>query len=210
MIASPTPAAALPDRDDRSANISASAWPEEKTSWHFPTAYWRLAAFGAVLLHVTVAALAYANVEIEETDVAMGVPAIEIGLEMTAPHVETSDVPPGLRAEDSAAAAARPEQQVRSEEELLPVAKPIDTDDPDRLVTEKPVEKPRQVVKPETVQSRASTASLASEAAAPPISEKAKNARHSATPVQGSGDSDQRIVATWQRQLVAHLDRHKR
>ncbi len=128
----------------------------------------------------------------------MGAPAIEIGLEMTAPHAETSDLPPGLLAED----AVRPEQQAKVEEKTLSVAKPTDTDDPDRLVSEKPVEKPNEVEKPETVQSKASTASPASEAAAPPTSDRAREAPRSAAPVQGSGDSTRRVVTTWQPQLV--------
>ncbi len=174
-----------------------------------PTLSWVLAAAAALLLHGAVAAWAFALDARDDTDVAMGAPAIEIGVEITAPHMETSDLPPGVLAEDSEAAEARPEQQKKEEEKTFPVEKPTDTDDPDRLVSEKPVAKPAEV-QPEAVQSKASAASIASQAAAPPASEKAKEAPRSTAPVQGTSDSDRRVVATWQRQLVAHLDRHKR
>ena len=175
-----------------------------------PTLSWVLAAAAALLLHGAVAAWAFALDARDDTDVAMGAPAIEIGVEIAAPHMETSDLPPGVLAEDSEAAEARLEQQKKEEEKTLPVEKPTDTDDPDRLVSEKPVTKPAEVLMPEAVQSKASAASIASQAAAPPASEKAKEAPRSTAPVQGTSDSDRRVVATWQRQLVAHLDRHKR
>ena len=174
------------------------------------TLSWVFAAAAALLLHGVVAAWAFALDAREDTEVAMGAPAIEMDVEITAPHMETSDLPAGVLAEDSEAAQARPEQQKKEENKTLPIEKLTDTDDPDRLVSEKPAAKPTEILKAEAVQSKASAASIASQAAAPPTSEKAKEAPRSAAPVQGTGDSERRVVATWQRQLVAHLDRHKR
>jgi TonB family protein len=48
------------------------------------------------------------------------------------------------------------------------------------------------------------------EATALPSSEEIKQSTRSITPEQGTGASPQRVRATWQKELIAHLDRHKR
>jgi TonB family protein len=60
------------------------------------------------------------------------------------------------------------------------------------------------------VQQSASTESVAAEATAMPSVEAAQEAPRSVAPAQGSGQSAQRMKVTWQKELVAHLDRHKR
>ena len=64
---------------------------------------WVFAALGALALHVGGAALAVAHLRTLELDDSLGAPAIEIGVEMTSPHVEAADLPPGPDTEASVA-----------------------------------------------------------------------------------------------------------
>jgi protein TonB len=52
--------------------------------------------------------------------------------------------------------------------------------------------------------------SIAVEATAPPSSEIITESTRSVTPAQGTGESPQRVRATWQKELIAHFNRHKR
>ena len=60
------------------------------------------------------------------------------------------------------------------------------------------------------VQTSASMESVAAEATATPSTEAIPEGPRSVAPVQGTGDSAQRVRVTWQKELVAHLDKHKR
>ncbi|HEY8337839.1 MAG TPA: energy transducer TonB, partial [Tardiphaga sp.] len=64
---------------------------------------WMIAAFCALLLHGGGIAAAVMQMETEDSDDAMGAPAIEIGLEMAAPRLEATDLPPGPDTEASTA-----------------------------------------------------------------------------------------------------------
>ena len=61
-----------------------------------------------------------------------------------------------------------------------------------------------------TVQTQASEESAAAEATATPSLDNAPVGPRSVAPAQGSGESARRVRATWQKELVAHLDKHKR
>ena len=61
-----------------------------------------------------------------------------------------------------------------------------------------------------TVETSASTESVAAEATATPSSENIPEGKRSIAPAQGTGESTRRIRATWQKELIAHLDKHKR
>src|SRR5258708_11209466 len=54
---------------------------------------WIFAGLAALALHFGGAALAFARLEADDLDEAVGAPAIEIGLEMTSPHFEPTDLP---------------------------------------------------------------------------------------------------------------------
>src|SRR5207302_2585027 len=60
------------------------------------------------------------------------------------------------------------------------------------------------------VQTSASTESVAAEATATPSSEAIEKGPRSVAPAQGTGESARRMRATWQKELIAHLDKHKR
>ncbi len=172
---------------------------------------WVVAALAAVLLHLGAAALAYAHLQSDNDDPELGAQAVEIGLEMTAPHTEQTDLPPGPEADDSTASTAQVEQQTKVEETALPKDTPTETPAPDRVVAPEPDKKPKDDdPKVVTQSSNASAESAASEAAAPPPSPVAVEAPRSVAPTIGTGDSARRVEATWQRELVAYLDHHKR
>jgi TonB family protein len=187
--------------------VSAPLLPEFERARRPSRALWALAALGALLLHAGGVALAVSHLQPEASDDDLGSRAIEIGLEMSSPRREVAELPPGPDADAAVASAAQAEQVVEQPVER-PREVPTETEQPDQVVT--PDEVKPQPDKPELAAAEASTASAAAEASAVPSSESAPEAPRAVAPVQGSGASAQRVRATWQRELVAHLDRHKR
>ena len=172
---------------------------------------WVLAGLTALALHIGGVALAIAHLRTDDPDDDLGAPAIEIGLEMAAPKSEATDLPPGPESDASVASPALPEQQAEVKETELPRAMPTETDEPDRVVTtSEPVKPEKDEPEKAQVQTQASTESVASEATATPRSEAIPEAKRSVAPVLGIGEAARRQRATWTKQLVAHLDRHKR
>jgi periplasmic protein TonB len=172
---------------------------------------WAFAALGAVALHaglVALALMAWGDVDVANE---LGAPGIEIGLEPMAPRAEATDLPAGPDSDASTASAAQAAQQAVPSPSDLPKDLAQDTEDPDRLVSPAPPKKPEQT-DPErpTAQAMPSAASAASEATAMPTSDTAAPAERSVTPAQGVGEARQRLRTSWQKELVAHLDRHKR
>ncbi len=172
---------------------------------------WILAALGALALHIGGVALAIAHLRTDDVDDSLGAPAIEIGLEMMSPHLEPTDLPPGPDAEASVASPALAEQKAEVKETELPKDVPTETENPDRAVTPDDQKKPKEDdAKLAAVQTSASTESVAAEATATPSSEAIQQGPRSVAPAQGTGESAQRMRATWQKELIAHLDKHKR
>src|ERR1700712_1246985 len=172
---------------------------------------WILAGAGALALHLGCAALAIAHMQTDDPDDLLGAPAIEIGLEMMAPRAEATDLPPGPDTDASVASPALAEQQAVVKDTDLPKDTPIETEEPDRVVTTNDTKKPEKD-EPEmaAVQTQASTESVAAEATATPSNEAIPEGPRSVAPALGMGESAQRIRATWTKELVAHLDKHKR
>ena len=172
---------------------------------------WIFAGLGALALHLGGAALAVAHLSSVDLDDDLGAPAIEIGLEMTSPHLEPTDLPPGPDTEASVASPAIAEQKAELKDSELPKDTPTETEDPDRVVTPNDSQKPKEDdTKVATVQTSASTELVAAEATATPSSENIPEGKRSVAPAQGTGESARRIRATWQKELIAHLDKHKR
>jgi periplasmic protein TonB len=172
---------------------------------------WTLAAVGAVALHLGGGALAVAHLRSEDPDDTLGAPAIEIALEMASPRLEATDLPPGPDTDASVASPALAEQKAELKETELPKDVPTEAEEPDRAVTPNDANKPKEDdSKIATVQTSASTESVAAEATAIPSSESVPQGERSAAPAQGTGESARRMRATWQKELVAHLDKHKR
>jgi TonB family protein len=172
---------------------------------------WIVSAIGAVAIHAGCVAFAIAHMHTDDSDDDLGSPAIEVGLVLSSPRSESSDLPPGPDTEASTASPAVTEQKAVEKETELPKATPTETEDPDRVVTPDDSRKPKDddsepVAKP----AAPSTESVASEATAMPTSEVAQEAPKSTAPAIGTGESLRRIRTTWQKQLIAHLDKHKR
>ena len=171
---------------------------------------WVLAAAGALALHIG-GALAVANLRVDDPDEPLGAPAIEIGLELMSPRLEATDLPPGPDTDASVASPALAEQKAELQETELPKEVPTEADDPDRVVTPNDSKKPEEEdSKVAAVQTNASTESVATEATATPSSEAIRQGPRSMAPAQGTGESARRARVSWQKQLMAHLDRHKR
>ncbi len=172
---------------------------------------WIFAGLGALALHLGGAALAVAHLNSVDPDDDLGAPAIEIGLDMTSPHLEPTDLPPGPDTEASVASPAIAEQKAELKDSELPKDTPTETEDPDRVVTPNDSQKPKEDdTKVATVETSASTELVAAEATATPSSENIPEGKRSIAPAQGTGESTRRIRATWQKELIAHLDKHKR
>jgi TonB family protein len=171
---------------------------------------WIGAGLAAIALHVGGAALAIAHLRTVEPDDSLGAPAIEIGLEIMS-RAEPTDLPPGPDSDASVASPALAEQKAELKEAELPQDRPNESDDPDRVVTRNQSNKPRQEEsRTAAAQASASTQSAPAEAAATPGSEAIRKGPRSVAPAQGTGVSARRVRVTWQKELVAHLDRHKR
>src|SRR5712664_2006222 len=171
---------------------------------------WILAALGALALHVGGGALAVAHLQTDDLDESLGAPAIEIGLELMSPRLEASDLPPGPDTDASVASPALAEQKAELKETELPKDVPTEADDPDRVVTPNDSNKPKEDSKTAAVQTTASTESVAAEATATPSSEAIRKGPRSIAPAQGIGESARRARLTWQKELMAHLEKHKR
>jgi protein TonB len=172
---------------------------------------WILAAVGALALHVGGGALAVAHLKTDDLDESLGAPAIEIGLELMSPRLEASDLPPGPETDASVASPALAEQKAELKETELPKDAPTEADDPDRVVTPNDSSKPKEEdSKIAAVQTNASTESVAAEATATPSSEAIRKGPRSIAPAQGIGESARRARLTWQKELMAHLEKHKR
>ena len=146
---------------------------------------WIFAAAGALALHLGCAALAIAHMRSDDGDDSLGTNAIEIGVELTSPHAEETDLPPGP---DSDAAVASPEVAEQKAE-----IKPTD-DDP----------------KIETAQTAASQESVAQEATARQTIADARESETMAAPNLGIGLDKERLTANWGKQISAYFELHKR
>jgi TonB family protein len=185
--------------------------PEMITEQRPSRRLWIFAAIAAIAIHLGCVALAVAHMRTDESDQDLGAPAIEIGLEMSSPHREATDLPPGPDTDASVASPALAEQKAVVKETDLPKDTPTETEDPDRVVTDNDSKKPvDDTPEKAAVQTSASQESVAAEATAMPSVENAPESERSVAPQQGTGESARRIRATWQKELIAHLDKHKR
>jgi periplasmic protein TonB len=170
---------------------------------------WIFAAAAALAIHLGGVGLA-AYLQPDDSDTELGTEAIEVGLEMTSPHLEPTDLPAGPDADASAASPALAEQKAVVKETELPKEVPTETEDPDRVVAPNDSQKPKEDdPKVAATPTSASTESVAQEAMATPSVEDVPEGRSQA-PAQGSGKSLQILQASWAAKLSAHFEKHKR
>ena len=172
---------------------------------------WVIAALCAVALHGAGVALAVVQMQAEDDGNGLGANAIEVGLEMTSPQLDATDLPPGPDSEVSVASPAVAEQKAEVKETDLPKAEVIESETPDRIVTETESKKPTEEEKEKAVvQQTASTESVAAEATARQSIEGAREGENSAAPKLGIGKDDLGLIAKWKNQLSPYLELHKR
>jgi protein TonB len=185
--------------------------PDLETEQRPSRRLWALAAVAALSLHLGCGALAVAHLQTDENDDALGAAAIEIGMELASLHREATDLPPGPDTDASVASPALAEQKAEVKETELPKDVPTETEEADRVVAPNESKKPKEDdPKIAAVETSASTESVAAEATATPSSEAIPEGPRSVSPAQGTGETVRRMRATWQKELVAHLDKHKR
>lgn len=175
---------------------------------------WIFAGLGAVAIHAGCVALAVAHMRFDDVDEAPGAPAIEIGLEMASPRLETTDLPPGPNADLVPESAAAAEQKAVVKQTELPKDLPTEAEDPDRMVALNSSKTPQQDdtqddAKAAPVQATASTESTLVEAKAMPSVEEVPEGRSQA-PVEGTGKSLQHLRASWFAEVIAHFQKHTR
>lgn len=176
-----------------------------------PLRLWIFAGIGALMLHVGGAALAIAHLPTDEEEDSLGASAIEVGFELASLRRDATDLPPGPDTDASVASPQLAEQKAEVKETDLPRDVPTEAEDPDRVVTPNESKKPRED-EPQiaAVQTSASQESVAAEATATPSSDAIPEGKRSIAPAIGNGETARRVRATWQKELVAHLDKHKR
>jgi protein TonB len=167
---------------------------------------WVLAALAALVIHVGGAALAVAHLPADDSETELGAQAIEIGLAITSPHLETADAPAGPNVEASTASPAQAEQKSEVVEAELAKDVPSQTEDPDRVVAPKPQQDDPQVAQVQTSASRESVAQVAM--ATPSVADVPED--RSQAPVQGIGKNLEQLQASWSAHLDAHLKKHLR
>ena len=165
----------------------------------------------ALALHAAGFALAFAKMPHDEADEAGGAPALEVSLHLAAPHHENLHVPPGPEADSATASSASMAQTAKVETTELPKEQPTETADTDRVVAPEAAKDAKEET-PKVTKSEANAApeSVANEAAAPPPIPEAHEATTTSAPVIGAGESARAMRATWQKRLIAHLNRFKR
>ena len=165
---------------------------------------WRSAGVLSLTLHgIGIAFAVRAAMPNEAPD--PGVAAFEIRLESTAPQREAADLSP--QPEVNATAAV--EKAIIDPTKWLK-AVPTETKNPNLTVSPEATNTPHQdettaKVSEETL----SRGDVASEGATA-LTIDTREAQHSAAPVPGTGKTARRIQLAWEKQLLAHLARHKR
>jgi len=170
---------------------------------------WVLAAALALSGHLAFAALAVAVMREDPDADDLGAPGITVAIELASLPTQQTELPPGPESEASAASPPQVEQQTQAKDTDLPKETPVESENPDRLVT---IEKSESLKEPEvtTKAVKASPESAAQEATAPPVIQNVPEAATSTTREQGTGRNEQRAQVTWQKELLAHLDKYKR
>jgi protein TonB len=173
---------------------------------------WILAGLGALALHIGGAAVAIAHLRTVDPEDTLGALAIEIGLEMTSPHLEPTDLPPGPDTEASVASPAIAEQKAELKETELPKDLPTETNEPDRVVSPNDSNKPKEDdAKVATVQTSASLESEAAEATArQTLDDSAPKADAASAPNLGLGKDQRRLKAKWESKLSGYIKLHLR
>ena len=180
---------------------------EQRSPWRL----WTIAAVAAVSLHVGGAALAVAHLHSDDDSDGIGAYVSEIGVELTSPAAEDTELPPGPDADASVASPALAEHKAEVKPNDLPKDTPTESEEPDRVVTQNEQKKPTEDdPKTETVQTVASQESVAQEATAQQRLDNAREANAASSPNIGIGKDKEIQTKNWQNQVSAYFQRNLR
>lgn len=189
-------------------SLEARALPERRGG---SATIWIVGAVLAGIMHAAAAAAFLATAPVEAEDDEGGAPAIEIGIELASPRQDASDLPAGPESDAAAASTATMEQRVAPEKTDAPQEKPVESEEPDRVVApDRPEDTETTERVPVRETSERSAESSAAEATANPTVAAVREAPVTTAPTQGTGASGAKVRSTWQRQLIGHLNRSKR
>src|SRR5262249_20836211 len=104
------------------ARTVSTTTPSEDRPRHASRAIWIAAALGALTLHAGGAAVALGSLWSHDSDDDLGAPAIEIGVELTSPQLDPTNLPVGPDTDASAPSPAVVEQKEVVEKTDLPKA----------------------------------------------------------------------------------------
>ena len=96
---------------------------------------WMFAVALALSFHLGFGAFAIWRFQAEPDDADLGAPSIAIGLDLAAPHLTPTELPPEQDSEASVSSSAAIEQKTAVEAAELPKETPVESDQPDRIVT---------------------------------------------------------------------------
>jgi TonB family protein len=172
---------------------------------------WVLAAVAALALHLGGAALAVAHLRTDDGDDGLGTTA-DFDVEMVSPKVPDDELPPGPDADRMQASQEVPEQQAEVKEMDLPKDRPVEAEDPDRVVTLNDSKKPKEDdPKVAAVQTQASEEAPAQEASSRKmLDENAPEADKAKAPNIGIGKDKQKLTAKWGQKISAYIKLHQR
>jgi protein TonB len=173
---------------------------------------WIFAAVMALALHLGGVALAIAHLRTDDAGDGLGAANADFDVEMASPHVVDDDLPPGPDAEATQATPQLAEQKAEVKETELPKDRPMEAEDPDRIVTPNDSKKPKEDdPKVAAVQTQASEETPAQEATSrQTLDEKAPEAEKAKAPSLGIGKDKQKLTADWGRKISAYFELHKR
>lgn len=170
---------------------------------------WMVAAITALTCHMALAAFAILHDEPLPQAADLGAPGLEIAFEIASLPTPVAD--PGPASEVTPAAPPTVQETTEAKPADLPMDRPVEAEDPERLVTLSTTKAPTEPEPAVKVQkTKSSEPSIAREAKAAPTVRDAPRAPRSTTRAQGSGESLRLVRAGWQNELMAHLNRFKR
>ncbi|MFB9267166.1 TonB family protein [Bradyrhizobium erythrophlei] len=173
---------------------------------------WVIAAVVALALHLGGAALALANLRSDDGDEGLGAAGAEYAVELASPKVPDDELPPGPDSEASQAQQEVMQQKAEVKDAELPQDRPMEADDPDRIVTPNNTKKPKEEdAKVAAVETNAQDYSPAAEATSrKALDEAAREAETAKAPNPGIGKDRLGLTAKWGKKISAYFELHKR
>jgi protein TonB len=172
---------------------------------------WVFAALAALALHIAAAALAFANLGGELDEGGLGANADEIAVEVGAPRVDDDQLAPGPDLDPAQASQQVAEQKAETHDTELPMDRPNEAEEPDRLVTQSNQDKPPEdEPKVAAVETPAAIEQPAQQETSRKTLEDAPEAEKAKAPIIGIDKDKEKLTADWGLKVNAYFKLHKR